>query len=99
MERRSLARMHHLLPTNILHHAVAPKAARMDRLIAVPPRTMVKTTMEKAVNEIPMDLIHDLHRQMSMVGQATVPLTEIPILRILVVHNLLVPTIDGKKMT
>ena len=54
----------------------------MGHLIADPLRTMVKTTMVKVANVVPVDLIHDLYHRVSMVDQAQVPLTEIPILRI-----------------
>ena len=47
--------------------------------------------MVKEVNEVPTDLIHDLHQEVTIVEQAPVHLTEILILGTLVVHRLLVP--------
>ena len=47
--------------------------------------------MVKAVNVIPADLIHDLHHRVNMADHAQVPLIEILILRIPIVHHLLAP--------
>ena len=89
-DQRSLGKVRRRPPTIHVHLTVVPKAARMDRLIAVPHRAMVETTMAKEVNEVPVDLIHELRQEVNIVEQAPVHLTEIPILGTLIVHRLLV---------